>query len=84
MSTPSSTSILPAPGSRFPNIAFKWAAGLAAAMIIVLIILVGWELYAGSRLSLSKFGAGFLWSSEWDPVAEKYGALPFIFGTLVS
>jgi phosphate transport system permease protein len=84
MTTPSSESILPPPGSQFPNIAFKWAAALAATMIVVLIVLVGWELYAGSRLSLHKFGAGFLWSSEWNPVAERYGALPFIFGTLVS
>ena len=75
---------MPAPGSRGPDIAFKWVAALAAAMIIVLIVLVGWELYAGSRLALSKFGASFLWSSEWDPVQDKYGALPFIFGTLLS
>jgi len=84
MSTPFSTSILPPPGSKLPNSAFKWAAALAAAMIVVLIVLVGWELYTGSRQALMKFGSGFLWSSEWDPVAEKYGALPFIFGTLVS
>jgi phosphate transport system permease protein len=67
-----------------PDIAFKWIAALAAAMIVVLIVLVGWQLYVGSRLSLGKFGLGFLWSSEWDPVQDKYGALPFIFGTLVS
>ncbi len=84
MSTRPSRTILPAPGSQFPNVAFKWAAALAAAMIVVLIVLVGWELYKGSRLALSQFGAGFLWSSEWNPVSEKYGALPFIFGTLVS
>ncbi len=85
MSTvPSISPVLPAPGSRVPDIAFKWIAALAAAMIVVLIVLVGWQLYAGSRLSLGKFGLGFLWSSEWDPVQEKYGALPFIFGTLVS
>jgi len=76
--------LLPAPGSRAPDIAFKWVASLAAMTIVVLIVLVGWQLYAGSRMSLSKFGAGFLWSTEWDPVTDKYGALPFIFGTLVS
>jgi phosphate transport system permease protein len=85
MSTlPSISPVLPAPGSRVPDIAFKWVAALAAAMIVVLIVLVGWQLYIGSRLSLAKFGPGFLWSSEWDPVQEKYGALPFIFGTVVS
>jgi len=51
-----------------------------AGMIIVLIIFVGWELYVGSRAAVVKFGPGFLWSTEWDPVNDKYGALPFIFG----
>src|SRR5580698_1934233 len=84
MSTASTTPILPPSGSRGPDIAFKWVAMFAAAMIVILIVLVGYELYAGSRLSMSKFGVGFLWSSEWDPVQARYGALPFIFGTLVS
>ena len=81
---PPASQALPASDSRAPDIAFKWVAALAAAMIVVLIVLVGWELYAGSRLSLGHFGLGFLWSSKWDPVQDKYGALPFIFGTLVS
>jgi phosphate transport system permease protein len=82
--SPQPRSLLPAPGSQGPDFAFKWAAALAAATIIALIILVGWELYAGSRLAVAKFGVSFLWSTEWDPVTDKYGALPFIFGTLVS
>jgi phosphate transport system permease protein len=81
---PSTSLVIPAPGSRAPDIAFKWVAALAAGMIVVLIVLVGWELYAGSRMAIKQFGASFLWSSEWDPVQDKYGALPFIFGTLVS
>jgi phosphate transport system permease protein len=85
MSTaPTTTYVMPAPGSRGPDIAFKWVAVFAAAMIVVLIVMVGWELYYGSRLAIAKYGAGFLWSSEWDPVLERFGALPFIFGTLVS
>jgi phosphate transport system permease protein len=76
--------ILPPPGSKTPDIAFKWVATLASMTIVLLIVLVGWQLYVGSRLSVEKFGVGFLWSSEWDPVQDKYGALPFIFGTLVS
>lgn len=84
MSTASAKSLIPEGNSRFPNIAFKWAAALAAGMIIILIIFVGWELYVGSKAAVVKFGPGFLWSSEWDPVNDRYGALPFIFGTLVS
>jgi phosphate transport system permease protein len=79
------TAAIVRPGSsRLSDAAFKWASALAAAMIVLLIVVVGWELYKGSRLSIAKYGLGFLGSSSWDPVAEKYGALPFIFGTLVS
>lgn len=63
---------------------FHWVALLAALSIFALIGLVGWELYAGSRLAVQKFGVSFLGSSKWDPVSDEYGALPFIFGTLVS
>jgi phosphate transport system permease protein len=79
-----SESVLPPPGSRKPDIAFKWLATAAAASIILLIVLVGWQLYAGSRMAIAKFGVGFLGSTVWDPVQDQYGALPFIFGTLVS
>jgi phosphate transport system permease protein len=34
--------------------------------------------------AISTFGLGFLFSSEWDPVHNQFGALPFIFGTAVS
>jgi len=81
---PAPSPVLPPPASRKPDIAFKWLAKMAALTVVALIVLVGWQLYAGSRLSISKFGAGFLWSTAWDPVTDTYGALPFIFGTLVS
>lgn len=84
MSNPEERVIQVRSESRVPDIAFKWVASLAALMIIVLIVLIGWQLYAGSRMAIKAFGPGFLWSTEWDPVVDKYGALPFIFGTLVS
>jgi len=34
--------------------------------------------------ALRKFGVRFLVSGTWDPVADQYGALPFIYGTLLS
>ncbi len=42
------------------------------------------ELYGSSALTREKFGWGFLLSRNWDPVAEKFGALPFIYGTVVT
>lgn len=64
--------------------AFKWLTLLMALSVFVLIVLIGYELAHGSRLTLHKFGWRFLISTDWDPVSEQYGALPFIFGTLVS
>ncbi len=72
------------PARRGPDRAFRWLALLAALTIAALIGLVGWELYRGARLAIVHFGPGFLASSTWDPVADRYGAWPFIFGTLVS
>ncbi len=73
-----------APPRRWPDLSFRWLALLAAVTIAGLIFLVGWELYRGAHLAVVKFGVGFLGASTWDPVADKYGAWPFIFGTLVT
>jgi phosphate transport system permease protein len=73
-----------AAGRRWPDAAFRWIALLAALTVAGLIVLVGVELYHGSRLAIAKFGLRFLVSSTWDPVTDQYGAWPFIFGTLVS
>src|SRR6267378_3902664 len=63
---------------------FKYLTLSMALVVFVLIVLIGFELAKGSHLTLRKFGAHFLASSDWDPVNEQFGALPFIFGTLVS
>jgi phosphate transport system permease protein len=63
---------------------FKWLTLGMALTVFGLIFLIGYELAHGSSLTMRKFGWRFLTSSEWDPVNEQYGALPFIYGTLVS
>ena len=57
------------------------ACGLAVLAVLVLIV---YELMSGSGLSWHAFGFKFFAGSDWDPVGEKFGALPFIYGTLVS
>jgi len=62
-----------------------YAITLTAAMTILLITaLVLYELVAQSGLSRHKFGWSFLFTSTWDPVAGNFGALPFIYGTVVT
>ncbi len=72
------------PPSRHGDRLFRWLTLGMACSLIVLVVLIGWELWSGSRLAREKFGFSFLASSEWDPVQEQFGALPFIFGTVVS
>jgi phosphate transport system permease protein len=55
----------------------------ASAIILVTALLV-FELYRNSGLARQKFGWQFLFSRTWDPVFEQFGALPFIFGTVVT
>lgn len=73
-----------APPSRFGDKAFEWLTLAMALAVVLLIILTGWQLWRGSLLAVQKFGFHFLATSTWDPVAEQFGALPFIYGTLVS
>ena len=63
---------------------FKWLTLAMALAVVGLVFLVGWQLARGSSLAIQKFGFHFLTTSTWDPVAEQFGALPFIYGTVVS
>lgn len=70
--------------SRWPGRCFYTLCLLAALAVIALVVLVGLELYKGSHLAIEQFGWRFLTGTNWDPVTDQYGALPFIFGTFVS
>jgi phosphate transport system permease protein len=72
------------PPSGFGDKVFEWLTLAMALAVVALVFLVGWELARGSELSIKRFGFHFLTTSTWDPVAEQFGALPFIFGTIVS
>jgi len=63
---------------------FKNLTLLFALSIIVIAAGIFYELWINSALPRQAFGFSFLTKSIWDPVAEDFGALPFIFGTLVS
>jgi phosphate transport system permease protein len=73
-----------APPMKAGDTAFRLLTLAMAMVVLALFFLVGWKLFAGSQLSIKKFGWGFLVHSNWDPVNNDFGALPFIFGTFVS
>ena len=56
---------------------------VASGVLLVTVLLVA-ELYGTSLLSRQELGWSFLLSQNWDPVGEDFGALPFIYGTVVT
>jgi phosphate transport system permease protein len=55
-----------------------------AAAIILITALLFYKLYADAAPTRDKFGWYFLSGTTWDPVALIFGALPFVYGTLVT
>ncbi|MGA9751813.1 MAG: phosphate ABC transporter permease subunit PstC [Acidobacteriota bacterium] len=71
------------PGN-LPDVLFRATTLFFAGLVLLLILAIGTVLFAQAHLAFSHFGWKFLWTKEWDPVQESFGALPSIFGTLVS
>lgn len=56
----------------------------AAALMLVVVVTMIFALAYKSRLSIGQFGFGFITGTEWNPVKSEFGALAFIYGTIVS
>jgi phosphate transport system permease protein len=63
----------------FINLSLIFAAILAAVLVGLVIVLI-----IDAMPAINRFGLAFLGSTAWDPVKENFGALPAIFGTLLS
>src|SRR6266850_759259 len=70
--------------ASWPDELFRYAMWACAAFVLVILGLIVYELVLNSRLSWNAFGFKFFGGQEWDPVQDHFGALPFIYGTLVS
>ena len=55
-----------------------------AASVVLLTVLLVYELWIASALPRQKFGLAFFVTKLWDPIAEQFGALTFIYGTIVT
>src|SRR5205823_2514778 len=71
-------------GRRLADPAFRGACTLFATAILVLVALMFEQVVTGSRLSIARFGFGFFIEKIWDPVAGRFGAAAFVFGTVMS
>jgi phosphate transport system permease protein len=68
----------------YGDLIFKGVLTVAAIAVPVLLAFLVYELWSGAALAMERYGLEFVTSSTWDPVAEEFGALPLIFGTLAS
>jgi phosphate transport system permease protein len=88
-----SATATPSENKRKESFWLRWKKGdevahlvtfiFAASVFLVTVLLIT-ELWRNSGPSLVKFGWRFLFGTNWDPVAEDFGALPFIYGTLLT
>lgn len=58
-----------------------YSLGLA---VIGLLLSMLHEVTKASMPSVKSLGLSFLIGSDWDPVSEKFGMVPFLYGTIVS
>jgi phosphate transport system permease protein len=64
--------------------AFRWLTFTCSMLVPLVMLAIGADLITSSLPALKKFGVGFLFSEDWNPVTESFGAASSIFGTLVS
>ncbi|MGQ0506368.1 MAG: phosphate ABC transporter permease subunit PstC [Myxococcaceae bacterium] len=80
-SPPTSTS----PGGAGGDRAFSTLLGLFGGVVL---IIAGLIIFVLGRIAAPAFGPlsvrEFLVSQEWNPVTERFGAFPFVYGTLVT
>ena len=69
---------------RPDEIFFRVGTGAFALLLILIVAGIAVELGRQSSLSIQKFGWQFWQTDVWDPVAEQFGARPFIWGTMYS
>jgi phosphate transport system permease protein len=56
------------------------AAWLTLALLAGILV----SLFISAAPAIKEYGLSFLWTSDWDPVQDKYGGLVMIYGTLMT
>jgi phosphate transport system permease protein len=69
---------------RLEDALFRNMTRIFAVGVLLLLLAVIAALVEGALPALSTFGPAFLWTSSWNPVKSTFGALPAIYGTLVT
>ena len=71
-------------GLQLGDVLFEGVALAAALATTLLLGLIAWKVLELAWPAVHDFGLRFVWTDAWDPVAGVYGALPFVYGTVVT
>lgn len=63
---------------------FIWLTRIFALAVAIVLIWIAVEVAIEASPAISRFGFNFFVSTAWNPVNQQYGALPMIYGTVVS
>lgn len=69
---------------RWQDNLFRWIARGCAIFVLMSLLGVAASMLYGGMSAFTTFGFAFFYSSVWDPVGHRFGALVPIYGTLVS
>src|SRR5215468_5422801 len=64
--------------------AFKALLYAAAILVLITLAAILVILFASGQHAFQRYGVAFLWTDQWDPVRDLYGAFAPIIGTLAS
>jgi phosphate transport system permease protein len=59
-------------------------SGLAAALAAAVVVGILYEVIHLAWPAITRFGVGFTTTNDWNPVAKRFGAAPFLYGTVVT
>jgi phosphate transport system permease protein len=71
-------------GVRLGDLLFQGIAIVASAAAALLLGLIAYQVFSDAWPAIEEFGLSFVWTEAWDPVTDVYGALTFVYGTLVT
>jgi len=71
-------------GDRIGDTGLHVLTGLAGLGSVALLALIAYRVVYGAWPAIQKFGIAFVWHESWDPVASRFGALDFVYGTAVT
>lgn len=72
------------PAGNAADAVFLGALFFSALLVVALAAAMIWSMSSNSVAAARTFGFGFLWSRAWDPSRGHFGALPFVYGTVMS